>query len=315
MPKRSNDFQRLIYLIKRCLADERSTVEESVMLIDRQTGAEVEVDVVIRTEIAGTKIVVGVECTATGRPATVEWINKNIAKHEFLTDKIVLVSKEGFTAEAVKKAVANNALTLALEDAEQSDWTQIAGHPREIHVAQSWFRPLTIAIIPKPKALDINAPVFGPDKKRLGTLREVADAIVNATVDEETVAEHLNPGQPAVVFTVFKTMPAGTYAVGPYVEHQAIDEIRVEVFGGLQSAPVELAHSMLGDARVSHGTAASALSAGEGKPRVVIVEHGDQEGHAAVEVPWSGGRREFVAPLRRARNSEKSGSNDPTQGG
>ena len=41
---------------------------------------------------------IGIECTAGGRPATVEWVNEMIGKHgELPVDKTILVSKSGFT--------------------------------------------------------------------------------------------------------------------------------------------------------------------------------------------------------------------------
>jgi len=71
MPKRSNEFQRLIYLIQKQVSPNAS-VNESKLLLDDRSRAKTEVDIVIESEIAGISIVVGVECTASQRPATVE---------------------------------------------------------------------------------------------------------------------------------------------------------------------------------------------------------------------------------------------------
>jgi hypothetical protein len=52
MPKRTNDFQRLIYLVRVNLAD-GATVTESKMLKDRITGTMREVDICIEGSVGG----------------------------------------------------------------------------------------------------------------------------------------------------------------------------------------------------------------------------------------------------------------------
>ena len=97
MPKRSNEFQHLVTLIERLLADPDARVTESKELIDRVTGELREVDIVIEWSDGVRDIVIGVECTATSRPASVEWVERMWGKHSSLpTDKLVLVSRSGF---------------------------------------------------------------------------------------------------------------------------------------------------------------------------------------------------------------------------
>lgn len=93
MPKRSTEFQQLIYLIHHQL-EKGAIVTESKMLRDRITGQEREVDIVIEVGTGNYTITIGVECVEPSRPATVEWIDKMSGKHQSLpTDKLVLVSK------------------------------------------------------------------------------------------------------------------------------------------------------------------------------------------------------------------------------
>ena len=75
MPRRTNPFQQLIYLIQHHLAA-CATVTESKFLVDKQTGGQVEVDIVVETKVGGILLVVGIECTAQARPATVEWVRE-----------------------------------------------------------------------------------------------------------------------------------------------------------------------------------------------------------------------------------------------
>jgi hypothetical protein len=100
MPKRTNDFQKLVlYLEKHKLPNDRIT--ESKELIDKLTGEKREVDIYIETQISDHPIKISIECTNTTRPVDVGWVEKMKAKHDKLdTDKLILVSKNGFTSQA-----------------------------------------------------------------------------------------------------------------------------------------------------------------------------------------------------------------------
>ncbi len=57
MPKRTNDFQRLVYLVQVNLAD-GATVTESKMLTDRVTKRTLEVDVCIEGHVGQHPVIV-----------------------------------------------------------------------------------------------------------------------------------------------------------------------------------------------------------------------------------------------------------------
>lgn len=115
MPKRTNLFQRVVTILHENIAGD-ATVEESAMLHDSDSGSDREVDVLITTKVAGTLVRVGVEATNMA-PADVAWVDSMVGKHSSLpTDKLVLVSGEGFTPAARKKAESKAAVPLAPED-------------------------------------------------------------------------------------------------------------------------------------------------------------------------------------------------------
>ncbi|BCI53694.1 hypothetical protein NIIDNTM18_29720 [Mycolicibacterium litorale] len=79
----------------------------SAMLPDRAIPGETrEVDICIRSELAGHEVLIGIECRMSGsRKQTVEWVEAMHAKHSHLpTSKVVLVSSSGFTKNALKLA-------------------------------------------------------------------------------------------------------------------------------------------------------------------------------------------------------------------
>ncbi|MET9785430.1 hypothetical protein [Streptomyces canus] len=78
------------------------TVTESKMLFDAVRGIEREVDVVIEGEFDGEPMTISVEVIEHGRPASVTWVDEMLSKHRGLpTDRLLLVSKSGFTSGAV----------------------------------------------------------------------------------------------------------------------------------------------------------------------------------------------------------------------
>ena len=83
MPKRSNEFQRLIYLVRVNLAA-GATVHVSKMLRDRITGHEREVDVCVEGIVGGTPVNVCIECSDRSRRADVTWVDEMKSKHERL---------------------------------------------------------------------------------------------------------------------------------------------------------------------------------------------------------------------------------------
>lgn len=72
MPKRTNFFQKLITQIYKQLSGS-AIVTESKMLVDKDTGSLVEVDIVIESHVGLVPIIIGIECTSKSRPADLVW--------------------------------------------------------------------------------------------------------------------------------------------------------------------------------------------------------------------------------------------------
>ncbi len=124
MPRRTNTFQRLIALVNRQL-DDNAQVVESALLTDAITGGQREVDVLIKATIADYETHIAIECIDWKRKADVTWVEKMFQKHQFLsTNKLILVSRSGFSRNAIKKAEFHNILELTLEDAIDQNWLQ-----------------------------------------------------------------------------------------------------------------------------------------------------------------------------------------------
>ena len=121
MPKRTNVFQEVVAIIHEHMAGD-AVVQESAMLPDRMTGEQREVDVVIRSKVAGHEVIVSVEAAARGRKADTPWVESLVCKHRDLpTSQLILVAEAGFSGPARKKAEAHNAVALSPEDLTDND--------------------------------------------------------------------------------------------------------------------------------------------------------------------------------------------------
>lgn len=93
------------------------------MVFDRDAEADREVDILIEYKVAGHSIKIAIECRDRSRKATVEWIDSLLGKTKSLdVNKIVAVSKKGFTETARTKATSYGIDTLTLEEANEKDW-------------------------------------------------------------------------------------------------------------------------------------------------------------------------------------------------
>jgi hypothetical protein len=127
MPKRSNDFQKLVYLVRLNLAD-AAKVTESKLLRDRLTRKLREVDVCIEGFVGGDSVKVCVECRDHVRVADVTWVEAMKTKHERLpTNLLILASRSGFTSEALKVANIYGIQALKLDEVETADFPAMLG--------------------------------------------------------------------------------------------------------------------------------------------------------------------------------------------
>lgn len=123
MPQRSNDFQKLIHFLETELAPSGARVSESVMLEPIDGGAPVEIDVLIETRVGHHPIRVALECRDHSRPAGMAWINELSGRYAVLpVDRVVAVSRAGFTKGARYRAVGTKIKLMSLKEAREADW-------------------------------------------------------------------------------------------------------------------------------------------------------------------------------------------------
>lgn len=112
MSAQTNEFQRLIALLTRALGP-GAEVTESWMTPDPVTGVPREVDVVAIQEVAGHRVVVGIECRDRKDIPDVRWVEEAHSKFQRLGVNVgVLVSAHGFTGPAEQVAATYGIKTI-----------------------------------------------------------------------------------------------------------------------------------------------------------------------------------------------------------
>lgn len=101
MPARSNEYQRLVYLINRALAQSEAQIIESAMLYDSEAQTDREIDILLKSKISGHEILIGIECTSVKNPVDLVRLEGLKEKHRKVgINKTVVVSRSGFTKTA-----------------------------------------------------------------------------------------------------------------------------------------------------------------------------------------------------------------------
>jgi hypothetical protein len=189
MPKRHNFFQDLIAAIHQQLASP-CLVVESEMLRDARTGQEREVDLVIRSSVGGYEVVLAVECTDRKKPVDVEWVEQIWSKHSDLpTNKLILVSRSGYTSTALEKARLFGIDALRLDAARRVNWAKYVDQHSKLWLLA--VRTVAVMVVDSPTYVAANpyqgipAPTEFLDPE--GLVRAQAIEIANAVLAKEQV--------------------------------------------------------------------------------------------------------------------------------
>jgi hypothetical protein len=186
MPRRTNDFQRLVYLVRVNLA-EGATVTESKMLVDRSTGTEREVDVCIEEKIGTHPVIVCVACRDHARIADVGWVDQKKGKHaRLLTNALILASKKGFPLEARNAAEAHGIATISLSEVEDFDFPHYSDSAVHFGRRPSAFHPKRVLFrvnapdIDESVAVSPDNTLFSEEGESLGSAMDVVRPLVNS---------------------------------------------------------------------------------------------------------------------------------------
>jgi hypothetical protein len=218
MPKRSNDFQKLIFLIEQNLAQQNATVRESVLLRDHRTGEQRELDILIETLSGVHPFTIAIECIDHSRPASVTWVEQIRQKHEDVpVNKTILVSRSGFSKAARLKAALFDMETISLQEALSADWGPLVTQRLGVFNLTTCVRhPINVKVHlfpPPPEGLDRSQlSLHTPTGEPLDDARTILERSVFMSPTIQAVEETLAPGTSTIVGGEVK-FPPGTHAI------------------------------------------------------------------------------------------------------
>lgn len=290
MPKRTNEFQKIVFLLKRHAAA-GATVTESKLLRDRITGTWREVDICVESIIAGHHMVVSVECRDRGRRSDVQWVEEMKTKHERLpTNALVLISSSGFTKEAETVAQAYGIETIPFGALDDNSAERLFGDSSSL-----WSKVFTLtaskvvsgvsatATLPAERvALNPDNLIYNHKGEEIGSAKELVELLLHA---EHVFLEFGRLGGEFHKSFQIRWEPArdkdGNHFCLQKLDPFVLRPIEfVEITGpcSFQISEFPLQHGVLGDVRVAWGSgtflgreALLVASEGEGVKRTISI--------------------------------------------
>lgn len=307
MPRRSNAFQKLVLHIHRVLAND-ATVTESELLPDHRHGGTREVDVVVRSTIAGHAVTISIEATASTRAADVEWVEQMLKKHECLpTNRLVLVSETGFSERARKVAQAAGASALSLAEAEELNWTEIVGKEASLEYQRYDFDPREVIAVLRnnsvppqcelqPETMLCDASGAEVEPALTSVLRALRDPRFGPQAMERANGDNINFGslEYSVEPAVFVRIESG--------ELVEIRCIRVGYAIRRLVATVPLRHGSWSGTPVAFGTAATPM----GKVALTVVETSESGPSVTITSPNPYSGKEETQPTMRIKRESSA---------
>ena len=107
MPRRTNDFQKLVTLVQKALAPKGAKVTESFLMELPGTGEAREIDVLIETSVGPYRIKIAVEAKDHYRKMDSTQFEAILGKYSeggVKVDKIVVVTSSGFYQPVIERA-------------------------------------------------------------------------------------------------------------------------------------------------------------------------------------------------------------------
>jgi hypothetical protein len=302
MPKRTNEFQQLIYSIQHQLAS-GAAVTESKFLDDVRTKAPTEVDIVVEITLGEIPVVIGVECTAESRPATVEWVREMIGKHSGLkVDKTVLVAKSGFTKEAINKAQAHGVEAITLVEAENTDWMTLIEQLRDLKLARFTFNAVRQTITFKaigdpehPLSVGPLSLIHEPGKETSHSLKDYVVGIARyGPLAEEVMRRWIKTPKEErkrdYEINVTWKCPEGTVLQSDDGIYRPILDIEIKIGISVDDTPLELKSGQFVTTQVAYGTAHNIFDESESSRKVLVTlfENDGKLGAGTLLIPGCG---------------------------
>jgi len=151
MARDGREFERLIEKLERLVASSDVEIIRNAKLIDKRTGGEREIDILLKAKVAGSHdINIIIECRNRNANPDVKWIDEIATKRNAVgAHKAVAISSIPLTKKALKAAEAENIAVRTVSALNISDVSQ-------------WFQAKVITVVqPRSKVRGVSFEVCG----------------------------------------------------------------------------------------------------------------------------------------------------------
>ncbi|MBC7815997.1 MAG: hypothetical protein IAG10_03760 [Planctomycetaceae bacterium] len=309
MPARSNEFQKLVYLVKKVLAGTDATVTESKFLKDLQTGDEREVDVCIEARVGGHPVVLCIECIDHSRPAAVTWVEQMQSKHQRLpTNALVLASRSGFSKRARSLARVAGIELMTFTRVSEDDVQRALDLTADLW-AMRYDLTITKVVGSVPALGDLPEEriafrsdnlVFDQNRKQLATIADLATALLKRPQIHETIRRE---GDESHTFFTLEGTPKFLVTADVFVEKmeprvlRRLQDVRVDGKCRIVKRRIQLQHGRLGEVRIAWGSTVL----GPNRATVLAVKTQDAEPTLTMHLTASGDADEQESPSDSVR--------------
>ena len=257
MPKRSNKFQKLVTAIHACIAN-NVHVEESAFLVDKETGKKREVDILLQSRFGDYPISMSVEVIDRSRRAGSGWVEEMAGKHQALpTNKLVLVSRSGFTKPAIEKARGREIEALTIQEACATDWN-LALRLEGQGVFQLFNVQFTCSAHLDGKSdwfpAPLSAKVFLPGGERPTEVRNIVRFVVSEPKIRQAVLAHFDSTKEQAYHAVY-TPPEGTLFEESADVRASLIKLSVSLHLDFKATPLEFASGRFRGRDIAYGQA------------------------------------------------------------
>jgi len=268
-------------------------VKESAMVKERGSDVEREVDILLQRRIFATDLRIAVECRGRKDKDDIKWIDDLIGKYRDLDiNKVIAVSKSGFTPAAKQKAAANRIDSLTLERALETNWpaefTRLGIGKLTRSDKPHSLRVVTDTMPPFP--LTLKTMVFTTNGQEVATIERVAKAIYEKRQHDisRAIGEKLpdffktvqDVNTKSVLSEVTNKPASPTFIKGEDDQQYRIESVTLWMHSSFSFERVSAEHYILGEAQVSLAT----IEAEKDAFSVMTVQVSDKPKEAKIHV-------------------------------
>jgi hypothetical protein len=181
-------------------------------------------------------------------------------KHQHRTDKLILVSRSGFTKSALNEAEKFGIEAMGLQEAFEADWAGKVSKLKEVFLGRFNFNIVKCRAVlaeeyrhSEEPEVGLGEPLYSKDDENVGHVGELAEQVLRRPESGKNLMEFFYANQDRSRATAEFEVVSGCYLIDTSGTKWRVRAIKVEIACDLRMTPIPLQHGLVGTAHVSWG--------------------------------------------------------------